>query len=73
MPLNTVSRKGRFKFEVQHFRTGDSCTMAKEYGHLNLQERAMLEMCLSNGKRPEGIAGYLGCARSSISRELNGA
>lgn len=44
--------------------------MSKGYSHLNVEERAMVEMCLANGRRPGTIASYLGRSRSTISREL---
>ena len=46
--------------------------MANSYKHLDIRERAMIEMYLAQGTRPGTIATYLSRARSTITRELNG-
>ena len=45
--------------------------MAKIYQHLNIRERAMIEMQLEMGMRPGSIAGHLNRAPSTISREIH--
>jgi IS30 family transposase len=44
--------------------------MATSYLHLDLQERALIEMHLSLGLRPARIAVFLNRARSTITREI---
>jgi len=44
--------------------------MGGHYSHLDIRERAMIEMNLSMGKRPSQIALYLGRSRSTITREI---
>jgi IS30 family transposase len=44
--------------------------MAIGYSHLQIEERALIEMHLSMGTRPAAIAVYLNRARSTITREL---
>ena len=44
--------------------------MSKSYLHLDLQERALIEMHLSLGLRPAAIAVFLNRSRSTITREL---
>jgi IS30 family transposase len=44
--------------------------MAESYRHLEIEERAMIQMHLSLGTGPAKIAFYLGRARSTITREL---
>ena len=46
--------------------------MANSYKHLDIRERAMIEMYLAQGTRPGTIATYLSRARSIITRDLNG-
>jgi IS30 family transposase len=55
---------------VQHFQKGDSCTLGKGYSHLDIRERAVIEMNLALGKRPGAIAIVLSRARSTILREI---
>ena len=62
---------GRIKAQVQHFQKGDGCTMGKGYGHLDIRERAVIEMNLALGKRPGAIAIFLSRARSTILREIH--
>lgn len=44
--------------------------MGEHYTHLEIRERAMLEMNLALGKRPAQIAVYLSRSRSTITREM---
>jgi IS30 family transposase len=44
--------------------------MSEKYIHLSLEERALIEMHLSMGRRPSAVALFLGRSRSTISREL---
>jgi len=44
--------------------------MPRRFRHLNLSERAFIEVQLSLGMRPAGIAVVLKRARSTISREM---
>jgi len=45
--------------------------MGKGYGHLDIRERAVIEMNLALGKRPGAIAIFLSRARSTILREIH--
>src|SRR5579859_1677671 len=44
--------------------------MGEHYTHLDIRERAVIEMNLALGKRPAQIAVYLNRSRSTIAREL---
>jgi transposase, IS30 family len=44
--------------------------MGEHYTHLDIRERAMIEMNLALGKRPAQIAVYLSRTRSTITREI---
>jgi len=44
--------------------------MGEHYTHLDIRERAMVEMNLALGKRPAQIAVYLSRSRSTITREM---
>ena len=44
--------------------------MGKGYSHLDIRERAVIEMNLALGKRPGAIAIFLSRARSTILREI---
>ncbi len=45
--------------------------MANKYSHLDIRERAVIEMHLALGTRPGAIAVFLSRARSTITRELH--
>jgi len=44
--------------------------MGQQYSHLDIRERAMIEMNLALGKGPGQIAVYLSRSRSTITREI---
>jgi len=44
--------------------------MGEHYTHLDIRERAVVEMNLALGKRPGQIAVYLSRSRSTITREM---
>jgi len=44
--------------------------MGEHYTHLDIRERAVVEMNLALGKRPAQIAVYLSRSRSTITREM---
>ncbi len=62
--------EGGFRVEVQHFRKGDSCLLAKHYQHLDYAERVLIQTQLSLGLKPCLIADGLKRSRSILVWEI---